>query len=347
MCKYFNQDPKLNKDDNIRDIKYKLVLDDLSVDRLEVLGITKLCQLLDMVENNDYSILYLQCGLGKIISNRLVKKIQVIYNYLVSSDKIGDCEFNNQNLALVSDVTFDDSYNKYNELQSLITKLNTNCDEIKKVQITINEIEKKNVNNGEKNYCDVTNNTSILEVRNFFSTGNFEYLIKRNVFTLYDLFNDSFLKTLMNHNDRPYNERLKIIATIKILRCKYLGEDPKISTKISYKVFENLLGISFKTQMFLHNKMGINNLTELLQLIENKDFSKLNQIESEDLIPKLVVLYNFNKIGNVKNDNHNNNDKLLDLYMLLKELIIQNNSLIERIKVVQSKLNPSLQKVKS
>lgn len=348
MCKYFNQDPMLRKDDNIKDIKYKIMLDDYWISELEGLGITKLGQLLVMAEKNDYSVLYSKDGLGRFVEPFFVEQINLIYNYLMSKDKSqNDENINNQKIEVTHDIN-----NQYDELQRLIVESNQISEKIAEVKSKIveNEIGKKQGDNFVNSDYSEINNISIIEVKTFFSTRNFEFLVNHGILTLADLLNVNFQKLLMNFMDRPYNERLKIVATIRILRCKYLGEDPKIDNQISYKDFEFKLGISSKIQIFLHNELGVNNLEDLMQMIENKDFSHLNKIKSEELIAKLIVLYNFNKLNHQHTNKNNRNNygstDYLDFYKLLKELVLQNDLLIECINETQSKLNKSLRKVK-
>ena len=342
-CKYLNTELSIDVNTPVDEFDIKLGLSTIDISRLREGGIKTFRELLKMFESNDYSSLLLIPSWGKKKVKELSYRIEIIYNYLKSKEN------QNTKQLLGHDITMSEIYALYDELKKLIAENNHLSEEINILQEMIDErtIDKK-TNDGLKESDSLKlSNISIIEVKNFFSQNNFEFLIKHGFLTLGDLLNANFTAISYDFHDRPYNEKLKIISTIKILRCKYLGEDPKISPKISYKVFEKQLGISFKTQMFLYNKLGINNLGELLQLIERKEFSILNQIESDDLIPKLIVLYNFykNQFNSKQQDSNEENSQLI-LYKNLKILLLRNESLTKQIDEIGIKLDEKFQKVK-
>lgn len=342
-CKYLNTELSIDANTPVDEFDVKLGLSSIDISRLREAGIKTFSELLKMFESNDYSSLLLIPRWGKNKVKELNYRIEIIYNYLKSKEN------QNTKQLLGRDITMSEIYALYDELKKLIVENNRLSEEINILQSMIDErkIDKKTNDSLKESDSLKLSNISIIEVKNFFSQNNFEFLIKHGFLTLEDLLNANFTAISYDFHDRPYNEKLKIISTIKILRCKYLGENPEISPKISYKVFENQLGISFKTQMFLHNKLGINNLGELLQLIERKEFSILNQIESDDLIPKLIVLYNFYKNQfNSKQQNFNEDNSQLILYKNLKVLLLRNEALTKQIDEIGIKLDEKFQKVK-
>ena len=361
-CKYLNENIHLDENTRWEEFDIKLGLSSIDKINLQKFGILNLSSLLNLCFVNDFSILYKIPNFDANEASILVNKIKVIYNYLKS--KKDNLQVTPKEPVKESSKNENTSIDKiillHNELKILNEANRRLTLEINKVTEQINE-KKQSSNSGTSLDYETLKNTSLLEVENFFSKQNFHFLISNGFVSLWDIFNKDFYNEMVNNYQYyPYNERKKIISTVKIIRCKYFGDDPFVREVTSYKVFEDKLGISLNTVMFLHYQLCINNVADLLNLFENSQLIKLyyNQIDST-LIHKLLVIEKFLK--NRKNNNWqrtnlhssvvtkiSSNSFVVEASLLeqLKKLINDNNGIIRQIELTQNDLDKELEKVK-
>ena len=359
-CKYLNEKPLIDENTTIDEFQVKLGLTRNDTDRLIELGIKDFSQLLEMAKNNDYSKIYSIPNWGKNKADKLINKIKIIYNYFeTKKDKLQEID----NLEKIETET------KESLSMERLVILNK---ELKKLLLLSKDFNEKingiqnqiSVNNQTQTHQTIDyqsiNNISLLEVECFFSKNNFYFLLNNGFMTLGDIFNKYFYNEMINnYHNYPYNERIKIISTVKILKCKYFGDDPCVREITGYKAFESRLGISMNSVMILHHKLGINNLEELLNLMRSEDITNFyyNQIDST-LIHKLLVIEKY--FSSKKNINCQlttlpkevtkvgSNSLMVEFSLLeeLKKLIYNNTEVMKRIDFVQNDLENEIEKIK-
>lgn len=140
-------------------------------------------------------------------------------------------------------------------------------------------------------------NMMLANLTNFFSNNALIKLSEYQILTLKDLFekfeDDDFSKSFEQTSIKLKNE---ILGTVKLLRCKYFGENPQID----YDNFPSSFGFSSRiVQAFsLYSNVGISPEI-LLEMARNDDFSQLIRRRNigvsavQEIRNKVMIIYNY------------------------------------------------------
>jgi len=177
------------------------------------------------------------------------------------------------------------------------------------------------------------------------------------IYTLQDLFvkseNINFAEeinsSMVNQNIFILNE---IIGTTKLLRCKYLDEDPKIPFYEPIKIdIETDFGFSAKVINTL--KRGQYDNIKLFDIVSNKTYHRLLSLRNsgpcliKEIESKTSIAYDYYiKKCSEHLDNSDikidSLEELRDLFLKLEKLTEMQNKVYEEIKIVQQQIKKKL-----
>lgn len=210
-----------------------------------------------------------------------------------------------------------------------------------------------------KTNYDVLKNITIESIeKEYFSSAASEYLKGLGINTLADLFGYDISKLYAEMQKiKAYKKQNsvigEIIGTIKLLRCKHLGEDPKIPFDEPEKIdLATDFGFSINICNSLLRKYG-HNSSELFEIIKNGEYDKLSNVTGigasryVQLATKCSIIggyYNKNRdqiISNRISSLSNRIDSLTEIGNLcleLKTLLQEQQELNERITTVNNRI---------
>lgn len=204
------------------------------------------------------------------------------------------------------------------------------------------------INNGEKyiEYKEIS--ISDLGSR-YFSIPAIKLLNEVNIYTLQDLFlyEETDIKEILSKarvtvNIQTQNE---IIGTRRILRCKYLNENPKIPFNTPNRLDIAVdFGLSARAVNALY--YGKYDSLKLYDIIRNNEYGKLTIVRnigpnvSEEIKTKTSIAYDYymNHCESIGNSKIYSLLSLRELYLELQRLIDLQNETVENMKLVTEQI---------
>lgn len=217
----------------------------------------------------------------------------------------------------------------------------------------------------EQKYTEL-NHIKLDELECFFSTPARKIISQMNVSTLGELLSLSETKEFINYFIYDSSTKIsplyqEIVGTLKLLKFKFLGIDPKINEKftleelgISSRASNGILRykhcVPFKAEE-VERFYAENNIIELINHLSNEQvlkesFSKTRTVGVDvvkEVQSKFIILKQYfdgkEKSKGVDSSTNVTNDELKQLYIELEELLKQQSVLNEQILIIQNRIN--------